>query len=122
MNVCIFSLPGNCDIAPQGLSKFTHLSDGNIDLVLVKKCDRKDFIRFLRRHGNSKNQVGKEVKKKKYLHCLQSWSFTRFLSFILNRYIGLNTEKAPESILFFTSKELGLSICSACACSHYIVF
>ncbi|XP_025093865.1 ceramide kinase-like isoform X2 [Pomacea canaliculata] len=56
MNVCIFSLPGNCDIAPQGLSKFTHLSDGNIDLVLVKKCDRKDFIRFLRRHGNSKNQ------------------------------------------------------------------
>ncbi|KAK7498390.1 hypothetical protein BaRGS_00010344 [Batillaria attramentaria] len=56
MNISVFGIPGNCEIAPQGLSKFTHLNDGNIDLVIVKSCERKNFVRFLRRHGNSKNQ------------------------------------------------------------------
>lgn len=57
MNVGLFVLPGLCDLAPQGLSKFTHLNDGVIDLVLVKEVEKKEFVRHLRRHGNSKNQV-----------------------------------------------------------------
>lgn len=57
MNVGLFTIPGLCDLAPQGLSKFTHLNDGIIDLVLVKETERKEFVRYLRRHGNSKNQV-----------------------------------------------------------------
>lgn len=61
MNVSILAIPGNCEIAPQGISKFTHLSDGNVDLVVVKQVERKDFLRFLRRHGNSKNQVMRPV-------------------------------------------------------------
>ncbi|ESO96582.1 hypothetical protein LOTGIDRAFT_143976, partial [Lottia gigantea] len=56
MNVGIFTVPGICEFAPQGLSKFTHLNDGCMDIAVVKKVERKDFIRFLRRHGNSKNQ------------------------------------------------------------------
>ena len=69
MNVSVYSIPANCEIAPQGLSKVTHLNDGNIDLVVVRTAERKEFIRFLRRHGNSKDQVcygfcktGKSVK------------------------------------------------------------
>ncbi|CAG5134609.1 unnamed protein product [Candidula unifasciata] len=56
MNVGLFVLPGLCDLAPQGLSKFTHLNDGVIDLVLVRDVEKKEFVRHLRRHGNSKNQ------------------------------------------------------------------
>ncbi|KAK7108968.1 ceramide kinase-like protein [Littorina saxatilis] len=56
MNVSIYAIPGNCEIAPQGLSKYTHLNDGNMDVVAVKSVQRKDFIRFLSRHGNSKDQ------------------------------------------------------------------
>ncbi|KAL8601269.1 hypothetical protein ACOMHN_003213 [Nucella lapillus] len=56
MNIAVFGIPGNGEIAPQGLSKVTHLNDGNIDLVVVRSVERKEFVRFLRRHGNSKNQ------------------------------------------------------------------
>ncbi|XP_076439472.1 uncharacterized protein LOC143279336 [Babylonia areolata] len=56
MNIAVFSIPGNGEIAPQGLSKVTHLNDGNMDLVIVRAVERKEFLRYLRRHGNSKNQ------------------------------------------------------------------
>ncbi|CAH1789548.1 unnamed protein product [Owenia fusiformis] len=56
MNVAVFTLPGLSEMAPQGLSKYTHLADGCMDLVLVRNTERKDFIRYLKRHGNSKNQ------------------------------------------------------------------
>ena len=56
-HVGLYSIPGNCEVAPEGLSKFTHLADGAMELVLVKDCTRKDFIRYLKRHGNHKNQV-----------------------------------------------------------------
>lgn len=56
-HVGLYSIPGNSEVAPEGLSKFTHLCDGAMELVLVKECSRKDFIRFLKRHGNHKNQV-----------------------------------------------------------------
>ncbi|VDI78603.1 ceramide kinase-like protein [Mytilus galloprovincialis] len=55
-HVGLYSIPGNCEVAPEGLSKFTHLSDGAMELVLVKDCSRRDFIRYLKRHGNHKNQ------------------------------------------------------------------
>jgi ceramide kinase-like protein len=60
MNVSVLTIPGCCEIAPQGLSKVTHLHDGNIDLITVKTVERKEFLRFLKRHGNSKNQVRDE--------------------------------------------------------------
>ncbi|XP_041367331.1 ceramide kinase-like protein [Gigantopelta aegis] len=56
MSVGVFSIPGLNHLAPRGLSPTTHLSDGHLDLVLVHNTDRKDFVRYLRRHGNSKNQ------------------------------------------------------------------
>lgn len=40
-----------------GLSKHGHLADGCMDLILVDKVSRKEFMRFLRRHSNRKNQL-----------------------------------------------------------------
>ena len=53
----LFTIPGRSEIAPRGLSKYTHLNDGVIDLVLVKNTERKEFVRLLKRLGNTKNQV-----------------------------------------------------------------
>ena len=57
LNVALFTIPGRSEIAPRGLSKYTHINDGVIDLVLVKNVERKEFIRLLKRLGNTKNQV-----------------------------------------------------------------
>ena len=51
-NACVWSY------APQGLSKFGHLADGLLDLVLIQPTTRKEFLRYVKRNGNSKNQVG----------------------------------------------------------------
>ncbi|GFO42066.1 ceramide kinase-like protein [Plakobranchus ocellatus] len=56
MNVGLFTIPGRSEMSPQGLCKYTHLSDGTLDLVLVKETEKKEFVRHLKRHGNSKNQ------------------------------------------------------------------
>ncbi len=58
VNVSIFTLPGRSNLAPLGMSKYTHLNDGSLDLILVKNTERREFVRYLRRHGNHKNQVG----------------------------------------------------------------
>ncbi len=46
-----------CEQAPLGLSKYGHLADGSIDLVLVNPISRKELYRYLKRHTNKKNQV-----------------------------------------------------------------
>lgn len=43
--------------APQGLSKFGHLANGSLDLILIEPVGRKEFLRYIKRNGNSKNQV-----------------------------------------------------------------
>ena len=42
--------------APQGLAKFGHLADGLLDLILIQPVTRKEFLRYIKRNGNSKNQ------------------------------------------------------------------
>lgn len=56
MNIGIFSMPGLCSFAPQGLSKYSHLADGIMYLSLVHNTERSEFLRFLRRHASSKDQ------------------------------------------------------------------
>ena len=58
----MFTIPGRSEVAPRGISKFTHLNDGVMDLVLVKNTERKEFIRLLKRLGNTKNQVRQNKK------------------------------------------------------------
>jgi hypothetical protein len=49
--------------APQGLSKFSHIADGLLDLILIEPTSRRDFLRYLKRNGNSKNQVRRTKRK-----------------------------------------------------------
>lgn len=50
-NACLWSY------APQGLAKFGHLADGLLDLIVIEPVVRKEFLRYIKRNGNSKNQV-----------------------------------------------------------------
>lgn len=46
-----------CPRSPKGLSPAAHLADGSADLILVRKCSRFDFLRYLVRHTNQHDQV-----------------------------------------------------------------
>ncbi|XP_025782290.1 ceramide kinase [Puma concolor] len=45
-----------CPRSPQGLSPAAHLGDGSSDLILIRKCSRFNFLRFLVRHTNQYDQ------------------------------------------------------------------
>ncbi|XP_009866148.1 PREDICTED: ceramide kinase-like [Apaloderma vittatum] len=45
-----------CPRSPRGLSPAAHLADGSADLILVRKCSRFDFLRYLVRHTNQDDQ------------------------------------------------------------------
>uniref|UniRef100_A0ABK0LDE2 Ceramide kinase n=1 Tax=Rattus norvegicus TaxID=10116 RepID=A0ABK0LDE2_RAT len=47
-----------CPRSPGGLSPFAHLGDGSSDLILIRKCSRFNFLRFLIRHTNQEDQFG----------------------------------------------------------------
>lgn len=45
-----------CPRSPRGLSPAAHLGDGSSDLILIRKCSRFNFLRFLVRHTNQGDQ------------------------------------------------------------------
>lgn len=45
-----------CPRSPRGLSPAAHLGDGSCDLILIRKCSRFNFLRFLVRHTNQCDQ------------------------------------------------------------------
>nr|XP_056702460.1 ceramide kinase [Euleptes europaea] len=45
-----------CPRSPKGLSPSAHLADGCADLILVHKCSRFNFLRYLIRHTNEDDQ------------------------------------------------------------------
>lgn len=45
-----------CPRSPRGLSPAAHLGDGSCDLILIRKCSRFNFLRFLVRHRNQDDQ------------------------------------------------------------------
>ena len=59
LQVAVLTNANLWSFAPQGLSKFGHLADGLLDLILVEPTTRKSFLRYIKRNGNSKNQVDK---------------------------------------------------------------
>ena len=61
LQVAVFTSPNLWSFAPQGLSKTGHLADGLLDLVLIEPTTRKEFLRYIKRNGNSKNQVLKII-------------------------------------------------------------
>ncbi|XP_067952000.1 ceramide kinase-like protein isoform X2 [Watersipora subatra] len=57
LSLGLYATPSSCDMAPLGLSKYSHMADGCLDLILVHSVERKEFMRFLKRNGNAKNQL-----------------------------------------------------------------
>lgn len=45
-----------CPRSPRGLSPAAHLGDGSFDLILIRNCSRFNFLRFLLRHTNQRDQ------------------------------------------------------------------
>ncbi|XP_062990185.1 ceramide kinase [Elgaria multicarinata webbii] len=45
-----------CPRSTKGLSPAAHLADGSADLILVRKCSRFNFLRYLVRHTNQDDQ------------------------------------------------------------------
>lgn len=45
-----------CPRSPRGLSPAAHLGDGSSDLIIIRKCSRFNFLRFLLRHTNQYDQ------------------------------------------------------------------
>ncbi|CAF1323422.1 unnamed protein product [Adineta ricciae] len=56
LHVAVLTNAGLWSLAPQGLSKFGHLADGLLDLLLIEVTPRREFVRSIKRNGNSKNQ------------------------------------------------------------------
>ncbi|CAF4592386.1 unnamed protein product [Rotaria sp. Silwood1] len=56
LQVAVLTNANLWSFAPQGLSKFGHLADGLLDLILIEHTIRKDFLRYIKRNGNSKDQ------------------------------------------------------------------
>ncbi|UJR33635.1 hypothetical protein I4U23_021069 [Adineta vaga] len=56
IHVAVLTNANLWSFAPQGLSKFGHLADGLLDLLLLEDTTRKEFLRSIKRNGNSKNQ------------------------------------------------------------------
>ena len=57
LQVAVLTNANLWSFAPQGLAKFGHLADGLLDLILIEPVVRKEFLRYIKRTGNSKNQV-----------------------------------------------------------------
>ena len=57
LQAAVLTNAGLWSFAPQGVSKFGHLADGLLDLILVEPTGRKEFLRYVKRNGNAKNQV-----------------------------------------------------------------
>lgn len=57
LEVAVLTNANLWSFAPQGISKYGHLADGLLDLILIEQTTRKDFLRYLKRNGNSKDQV-----------------------------------------------------------------
>ena len=58
MSAAVYSNASHCALtAPFGKSRYGHLADGGFDLVLVRRTERKQYLRHLHRNGNHKNPV-----------------------------------------------------------------
>ena len=51
-------MPCRSQKSSKGVARYGHLSDGNIHLVMVKRCSRLQYLRFLMRLSNSGLEAG----------------------------------------------------------------
>ena len=57
LQIAILTNANLWSFAPQGIAKYGHIADGLLDLILIAPVTRKEFLRYIKRNGNSKDQV-----------------------------------------------------------------
>lgn len=94
-----------CPRSPQGLSPAAHLGDGSSDLILIRKCSRFNFLRFLVRHTNQGDQF--------------DFTFVEVYRVKKFQFVSKPAEDEDSSVLGRGKKRLG-QLCSehptACCC------
>lgn len=94
-----------CPRSPQGLSPAAHLGDGSSDLILIRKCSRFNFLRFLVRHTNQGDQF--------------DFTFVEVYRVKKFQFVSKPAEDEDGSVLGRGKKRLG-QLCSehpsACCC------
>ena len=55
-----------CALSPLGMAPFAHLSDGYLDLILVKKASRLGHLRYLLRTASDSRRAVSQCKFKKH--------------------------------------------------------
>ncbi|CAF3109817.1 unnamed protein product [Rotaria sp. Silwood2] len=100
LQVAILTNANLWSFAPQGLSKFGHLANGLLDLILIEPVVRKEFLRYVRRNGNSKDQFelpfAKLIKAKEVEIELKS-SIDNFFNEISNTDNHLDSSLSDDS-------------------------
>ena len=56
--IMLVVMPCRSQKSSKGVARYGHLSDGNIHLVMVKRCSRFQYLRFLMRLSNSGLEAG----------------------------------------------------------------
>ncbi|XP_010853044.1 PREDICTED: ceramide kinase, partial [Bison bison bison] len=94
-----------CPRSPQGLSPAAHLGDGSSDLILIRKCSRFNFLRFLVRHTNQGDQF--------------DFTFVEVYRVKKFQFVSKPAEEEDSSVLGRGKKRLG-PLCSehpaSCCC------
>ncbi|XP_001375028.1 ceramide kinase isoform X3 [Monodelphis domestica] len=94
-----------CPRSPKGLSPMAHLADGSLDLILVRKCSRLNFLRYLVRHTNEDDQF--------------DFTFVEVYRVRKFQFMSRHSEEEDGDLKDLRKKHFG-SICSnhqACCCS-----
>jgi hypothetical protein len=73
LQVAVFTNANLWSFAPQGLAKFGHLADGLLDLIVIEPVVRKEFLRYVKRNGNSKNQVKRSNREYSFVICYSNF-------------------------------------------------
>ncbi|CAF3715851.1 unnamed protein product [Rotaria sp. Silwood1] len=100
LQVAVLTNANLWSFAPQGLSKFGHIANGSLDLILIEPVSRKEFLRYVRRNGNSKDQFelpfAKLIRAKEVEIELKS-SIDNFFNEISNTDNHLNSSLSDDS-------------------------
>lgn len=81
----ITAMSSACPKSQDGLSPTAHLADGTADLIIVQKCSTLQFLKYLNRHTNGKDQVREIVLSRR-----KAEQFSRVLVFAFIQYTHSN--------------------------------
>ncbi len=57
LSISAANISCRCTLSPRGMAPFAHLSDGHLDLILVRKASRLNHLRYLLRTGGDSRRA-----------------------------------------------------------------